>query len=155
MSLCQWLFGVYPCNPCNHEEFDTRVINYMQQMQYHKGTGTYYSLLMTLMLLYWEVLIAAEKLWVAFRMGIRNLRSCPSQCHVSCQSTTFHALTGCDNTSFSSGIGRNLPMGSVEQSQTSQLHYSNPSLRPHRTTLSTKDTLLDPKGTLSTNPPLK
>ena len=40
----------YPLCPCNHQEFDTRVMLHAA-MQYHKDTSAYSSLLMTVTLL--------------------------------------------------------------------------------------------------------
>ena len=74
----------YPLKPCNHEEFDTRVISFFSD-------------------------IGADKLWVSF--GIANkLRNIPIHDICSTMSSAkakalpaLHALIGSDNTSFFSG----------------------------------------------------
>ena len=119
----------YPLSPCNHEEFDTRVMLHAA----NAATQGYKCILIIandtdiiVLAISFFTEIGAEKLWVSFGMGkkmryisihaICNAMS-PAKAHAL---PAFHALTGCDNTF--SGTGRNQLLESGTQGQSSQHH---------------------------------
>ncbi len=123
----------YPLSPCNHEEYDTRVMLHAA----NAVTQGYKRILIIAndtdvvvlgISLFTE--IGAEKLWVSFGMGkklryisIHDICSTmsPAKAHAL---PAFHAMTGSDNTSFFSGTGKKSADGSGEHDQSSQPRYA-------------------------------
>ncbi len=105
----------YSISPCNHEEFDTRVLLHAA----NAASLGYKNVLIiandtdvVVLAISFFTEIGAEKLWVSFGMG-KKLRYI--SIHDICSTMSpakaralpaFHALTGCDNTSFFSGTGK-------------------------------------------------
>ena len=99
----------YPLSPCNHEEFDTRVMlhaanaasqGYKRILIIANDTD-----IIVLGISFFSE-INTEKMWVSFGMGeklryisIHNICSAMSPAKAFAL-PAFHALTGCDNTSF-------------------------------------------------------
>ena len=105
----------YPLSPCNHEEFDTRVMlhaaNAVSQ-GYNRILIIANDTDIIVLGISFFTEIGAEKLWVSFGMGkkkryisIHDICSTMSPAKANAL-PAFHALTGCDNTSFFSGTGK-------------------------------------------------
>ncbi len=105
----------YPLYPCNHEEFDTRVLLHAANASsqgYNRILIIANDTDVIVLAISFFTEIAAEKLWVTFGIG-KKLRYVPIHdiCHAMSPTKAyalpaFHALTGCDNTSFFSGTGK-------------------------------------------------
>ncbi len=110
----------YPLSPCNHEEFDTRVMLHAANAvsQGYKRILVIANDTDVIVLgISFFTEIGAEKLWVSFGMG-KTFRYISVHDICSTMSITkaralpaFHALTGCDNTSFFSGTGKKSAYG--------------------------------------------
>ncbi len=110
----------FPLGPCNHEEFDTRVILHAANAssQGHKRILVIANDTDVIVLgISFFSMISAEKLWVTFGMGksfryISVHEVCRTMSPEKAQALpAFHALTGSDNTSFFSGTGKKSAYG--------------------------------------------
>ena len=107
----------YPLRPCNHEEFDTRVMLHAANAVSHGYKRILIIAndtdIIVIGISFFSD-IGADKLWDSFGIGnkLRNI-SIHDICSTMSSSKAkalpaFHALTGTDNTSFFFGTGRNL-----------------------------------------------
>ena len=121
----------YSLSPCNHKEFDTRVILHAA----NAASQGYKCILIiandtdvVVQAISFFNKIGAEKLWVTFGKGKKiRYTSIHDICSAMSPAKTralpgFHTLTGCDHTSFFLEQERNRHISSGPQDQNSQLH---------------------------------
>ena len=105
----------YPLRPCNHEEFDTRVLSHAANAVSH-GYKRILSIANDTDIIVPGIsffsYIGADKLWISLGVGnkFRNISIhdiCSTMSSVKAKTLpAFNALTGSDNTSFLSGKGK-------------------------------------------------
>ncbi len=105
----------YPLSPCNHEEFDTRVMLHAANASpqgYERILIVANDTNIVVLGISFFTEIGAEKVWICFGtrkrlkyISIHQICNAMSPAQVRAL-PAFHALTGCDNTSFFSGTGK-------------------------------------------------